>query len=278
MFEELREINHRPKPFAVYTAAELWTNEHTAQKMLEYHLNESIDLASRNRQFIDQSVNWILSRFAVGSGTSIADFGCGPGLYTSRFAEKGATVTGIDFSLGSLNYAKRIAAENQLQINYVHANYLDFETDARFDLITMIFCDFCALSPEQRQALLVKFRDFLKPGGSVLLDVHSTVVFNQMKESATYERNQLDGFWSPNDYYCFVNRFKYADELVSLDKYTIVEETGSRVVYNWLQFYTKSSLRAEFHAAGFAIADIYADVEGKALAPDSPEMAIAALK
>jgi len=29
MFEELKEINARPKPFEFYTADELWTNEHT---------------------------------------------------------------------------------------------------------------------------------------------------------------------------------------------------------------------------------------------------------
>jgi hypothetical protein len=52
MFQELQEINARPKPFECYTADELWTNEHVSLKMLEYHLNESVDLSSRNRDFI----------------------------------------------------------------------------------------------------------------------------------------------------------------------------------------------------------------------------------
>ena len=44
MFDKLVEINSRPKPFQYYTAGDLWTDEHTSKKMLEYHLNETVDL------------------------------------------------------------------------------------------------------------------------------------------------------------------------------------------------------------------------------------------
>ena len=97
MFKELKEINSRPSPFQFYTADELWTNEHTSKKMLEYHLNEAIDVSSRNKIFIERSVEWIVSRFGVDNKTEIADFGCGPGLYTTRLSERGAIVTGIVF-------------------------------------------------------------------------------------------------------------------------------------------------------------------------------------
>ena len=147
MFKELKEINSRPEPFEFYTADELWTNEHTSKQMLKYHLNESIDLSSRNKSFINSSVEWIATHFQVDEKTEIADFGCGPGLYTAKLAKRGAIVTGIDFSENSIKYAKKMAAEKGLKINYVLANYLDFETTSRFDLITMIFCDYCALSP-----------------------------------------------------------------------------------------------------------------------------------
>jgi 2-polyprenyl-3-methyl-5-hydroxy-6-metoxy-1,4-benzoquinol methylase len=40
----------------------------------------------------------------VDESTEIADFGCGPGLYTEKLAERGATVTGIDFSENSIRH------------------------------------------------------------------------------------------------------------------------------------------------------------------------------
>ena len=275
-FDDLNEINSRPKPFQFYTAEELWTREHTSKKMLEYHLNDTIDLSSRNRAFIDRSVQWIVSHFDVIEGTRIADFGCGPGLYTTPLAERGALVTGIDFSARSIQYASGVAEQKGLAIDYVRQNYLEFVTERRFDLITMIFCDFCALSPEQRRTLLAKFRDLLADGGSVLLDVHSVNTFDKREEVATYERNQLDGFWSADEYFGFLNTFKYDQEKVMLDKFTIVEESGTRVVYNWLQYFTPGSIKAEFDQTGFDVAELFSDIAGAPFNPDSPDMAVVA--
>ena len=95
MFQKLTEINTRPAPFGHYSAADLWTDEYTSSKMLAFHLNGSIDLSSRKTEFIDRSARWIVSRFGLNEKKSVADFGCGPGLYTTRLAASGATVTGI---------------------------------------------------------------------------------------------------------------------------------------------------------------------------------------
>jgi cyclopropane fatty-acyl-phospholipid synthase-like methyltransferase len=246
--------------------------------MLAYHLNESIDVSSRNLEFIEGSVEWIVSHFGVDSNTEIADFGCGPGLYASRLAQKRAKVTGIDFSESSIRYARETAEKQVLNINYIHANYLDFNTPDRFDLIMMIMCDFCALSPEQRKVMIKKFDSFLKPGGSVLLDVYSLKSFDQKVESATYELNQLNNFWSPEDYYCFVNTFKYDKEKVTLDKYTIIEESRTRTVYNWLQHFSKESLRDEFEENSLKVEEFYSDVAGSPFGPEISEIAIVATK
>ena len=276
MFKQLEEINSRPSPFQFYTADELWTDQYTSKKMLEYHLNESLDLSSRNKAFIERSADWIISHFGVDTNTRIADFGCGPGLYTTLFAETNADVTGIDFSERSIQYAKEAADQKGLDISYFQQNYLEFETEEKFDLITMIFCDFCALSPSQRKTLLGKFRKFLKSGGSILLDVHSLNTFNNREVSATYERNQLNNFWAPGDYYGFLNTFKYDKEKVTLDKYTIIEESRTRVVYNWLQYFSRESLREEFEENGFKAEEFYSDVAGAPIYPESPDIAIIA--
>ncbi len=278
MFDELTRINTRPKPFEHYTASELWQDEHTSAQMLKYHLNEDVDLSSRNHAFIERSVAWIVSHFGVGSGTRIADFGCGPGLYTTRLARQGAQATGIDFSPRSILYAKDMAAKEGLDIEYVDGDYLDFETSGRFDLITMIMCDFCVLSPVQRHTMLDKFRGLLNPGGSVLLDVSSLAAFAQREESAIYQANLLNGFWSPEEYFGFLNTFKYPEEKVVLDKYTIVEKNRTRTVYNWFQHFDPDALEHEFVACGLAVVGIYADVAGTPYDPEGAEFAVVAQK
>ncbi len=48
------------------------------------HLDENAELASRPHAFIDRSAEWMKSRFQIGKETVVFDYGCGPGLYTSR--------------------------------------------------------------------------------------------------------------------------------------------------------------------------------------------------
>ncbi len=278
MFEELDKINTRPKPFEFYTASDLWTDEHTSKQMLSFHLNEEIDVSSRTAAFMDRSVEWIASHFNIAAGTKIADFGCGPGLYATRLARRQADVTGIDFSKRSIQHAQEVASSEGLSIHYVNQNYFEFEIDDRFQLILMIMCDFCALSPKQRRHMLSKFHALLESGGSVLLDVFSLTAFEQREEAAQYETNLLDGFWSPNKYYGFLNTFKYEQEKVILDKYTLVEATRTRIVYNWLQYFTPKTLEKELAECGFAVEKFCSDVAGSPYNPESTEFAVVAKK
>jgi cyclopropane fatty-acyl-phospholipid synthase-like methyltransferase len=278
LYQLLDDINNKPEPFEFYTAEELWTDEHTSMKMLECHLNDSVDLSSRNKDFIVRSVQWIVSHFGINMGTCIADFGCGPGLYTTLLVENGADVTGIDFSKRSIAHARMVADKKDLNIEYIRKNYLEFETKKRFDLIMMIFCDYCALSPVQRKTLLATFREQLKPDGAVLLDVYSLTEFDKKEEITTYELNQYDHFWSPEKYYAFLNTFKYPNEKITLDKYTILEETRCRVVYNWLQYFNQELLKNEFEENGFIVEEFYSDVAGSPFSSESPEIAVIARK
>ena len=278
MFKELEEINSSPAPFQFYTADTLWTDNHISKKVIESHLNEDIEVSIQNREFINHSVDWIVTHFGIEKNRRVADFGCGMGTYATQLAEKGADVTGIDFSETFIQHAKEVAKQKEMDINYVLQDYLEFETEERFDLITLLLCDFCALSPSQRKTMLKKFYKFLKPDGSVLIDVYSLNAFNQREEAETYEHSRLNGFWSPENYYCFQNMFKYDEEKVVLDKYTIIEEKRTRVVYNWLQYYSEDSLRKEFEENGFKVEGFYDDLTGTTISPESLEIVIIAKK
>lgn len=278
MFNELADINKKPKPFEFYTTEDLWTNEHTSKKMLELHLNESVDAASRNSNTINQSVSWIFNHFKLNPTSSIIDFGCGPGLYTNKFAARGVSVTGVDFSKRSIDYAQNAASEKGLKVKYILKNYIQFDTDEQYDLITMIMCDFSALSPTHRRIMLEKFKKLLKPNGRILLDVYSLAFFNKKQEFAAYEFNSMDNFWSPEDYYCFINTMKYDDIKVCLDKYTIIEKKQKRVVYNWFQCFSKDTIRKEFEENGLIIDEYYSDVSGQDYNSESLEFAVVAIK
>ena len=278
LFETLESANTKPAAFSVYTAKELWTDEHTSEQMLAYHLNGEIDVSSRRTSFIDASVRWMTNCFELSANSRIIDFGCGPGLYTSRFADLGAAVYGVDFSARSIEYAREFADRNNLEVFYTEANYLEYQPEGDFDLIIMIMCDYCALSPTQRAALLAKYKELLSDGGRIVLDVYSLNAFADKTEESFYEKNQLNGFWSAEPYYGFVSSYKYDEEKVSLDKYTIIERDRQREVYNWLQYFTPESLEQEARAAGLEVEAVYADVTGNQYDPGAAEFAVVMTK
>jgi predicted TPR repeat methyltransferase len=278
MFHELHRINKKPRPFERYTSPLLWNDEYVSKNMLVSHLDANIDVASRKKEFIDRSVEWIVSHFDLGDSSRLCDFGCGPGLYTTQFADRGAMVTGIDLSERSIGYARGVASEKNLKIDYVLQDYLQFSTEKQFDLITMIYLDFSALSPDQRKILLRTFRTLLCDGGALLLDVDSMVRFREAKESQSYECFPHGGFWSPHPYYVFHNTHKYEAENIVCTKYTILEEARTREVFVWNQCYSLHSLEDEFSENGLQIVEYYSDVAGTPFRDDSAEITIVARK
>ncbi len=278
VYRALRQAAERPVPFCRYTAETLWTEAHVSEQMLRCHLDENFGQASRRRDFIDVSAAWIADRFGLTADSRVADFGCGPGLYTTRFARAGARVTGIDFSRRSIAYARKTADEEGLAIEYCYADYLKFDTGRRFDLITLIYYDFCPLSPEQRRILLGTFRRLLRDGGQILLDVAALPMLGNKQESLEFDHRPGGGFWAAGDYFEMKRVFKYDAERVSLDKYTIWEPERSWEVYNWLQYFDRDALAAEFAAAGLKITAYYGDVAGCDFDPDGEGFAIVAAK
>jgi cyclopropane fatty-acyl-phospholipid synthase-like methyltransferase len=274
IYQSLREINRRPTCFERTTAADLWTDEHISSRMLALHLDGSVDVSSRRTDFLDRSAAWMIDRFGLGPGKAVVDFGCGPGLYTSRLAASGAAVTGIDFSERSIRYARALAQRQGLSIEHIQADYLRFEPEGIFDLITMIMGDYCALSPDQRSLMLDKFRAHLRPGGNILFDVYSLAALGAREETASYGPGLQDGFWSPHPYFGFLNTFRYESARVVLDKYTIVEEARTRTVYNWLQYFDRQSLAAEAESCDLVVEEVLGDVAGASYDPTSHEFAV----
>jgi hypothetical protein len=71
-----------------------------------------------------------------------------------------------------------------------------------------------------------------------------------------------------------MNTFKYADEKVMLDQYTIVEESRTWQVYNWLQYYNPEALTAAIEACGLQVVEQLGDVAGAPFDEAADEFAV----
>lgn len=279
MFDDLKEIFIRPKPYEKSNPVDLWNNSHISKQMLKAHLDPHIDAASRQAGFIEKSLSWIKREFLEDISASVLDLGCGPGLYAKEFARMGAEVTAIDFSENSVRYARTEAEKLNLNINYINGDYIDYDfKDQKFDLITLIYCDFCVLSRDQRLKLLMKVRDALAEGGTFLFDVHTPIHFDSIEETHSCSYNKSGGFWSPHSHFAFEQIIKYEVEKVILEKSDIIGESERLSICNYLQCFDSETLNGELDQAGLTAAAIYADVCGAPYSPRSGVMAVAARK
>lgn len=283
LFNELGNICKKPDPYSVYKSPSFWNDPYISKKLLDIHLNPKAGMFTRNSDALSKEIKWISEHFKIGADTKIGDFGCGPGLYALEWAKAGAQVIGVDVSEQSIAYAKQQAEKEGVKIEYVCQNFLEYSSTKKFDLITMIFCILCDLNPKQRAHLLKKYHSLLDDNGSLLLDVFSLNVFDEKAEKeTTFASSSYPGamsyFWSPEYHYLFRSYFKYDEEFLTLDKYTVIEKKRIFEVYVWLQYFSLQSLKAEFEANGFEIVQHYSDLSGNEYQSGSQTIAVIAKK
>jgi 2-polyprenyl-3-methyl-5-hydroxy-6-metoxy-1,4-benzoquinol methylase len=257
------------------TIGELWTRPHIARQMLAFHLDPDTHFASRPGAAIERIVDWLDEQLAL-EGKRICDLGCGPGLYATRMAERGALVTGVDFSTVAIAHAKSRAATGKESPQYLIADYLKDELPGGFDLVALIYYDYCALAPVDRHALLLKIRSMLNPGGRLVMDVLAEAAFADVHEQLTLEERLMNGFWSDSEYVGIQRTWLYPEQALSLDHYVIVEPAGHWEILNWMQYFSPERLAAELEEAGFAIRSLTGSLAGDTLTDESREIGVIA--
>ena len=271
----LKKLAVRPEPHSLTTVRELWTRPHIARQMLAYHLDPDTPLASRPTALIEKVVAWLDEQLGL-EGKRVCDLGCGPGLYAVRMARRGASVTGVDFSPTAIVYAQSQASETDLKLDYLVADYLRDELPTGFDIVCLIYYDYCALSPADRRALLARIRAMLNPGGRLVMDVVVATAFAGVREQLALEEGLMGGFWSDSDYVGIHRTWVYPEETLSLDHYAIVEPSGHWEILNWMQFFAPDRLAGELADAGFTVHSLTGSLAGAALGEDSTEIGVIA--
>lgn len=106
----------------------------------------------------------------VESADTVLDIGCGTGLVTNSLATKNkkTTVTGIDFSENSINYAKKFAEENG--INNVQFECCDL-FDYRCTPCDIVICQSVLTHINEVNCAVKLIDSFVKPNGIVLVSV-----------------------------------------------------------------------------------------------------------
>lgn len=131
------------------------------QKTEELYMSRSLKFTRENM------VRW-LGAMRLRDGMRLLEVGCAGGLLCHRIKEAlpGTEVTGLDFDLGHIEYARRKSAELGLDCDFVEGDacalpFADERFDACFSHTVINFCEPTAFVREQYRVL--------KPGGRMMI-------------------------------------------------------------------------------------------------------------
>lgn len=248
------KINDKRPALYQRSACNIWTDPYVREQLLKEHLDISSDGASRNAESIRRTVDFISAHTRPAG--SLLDLGCGPGLYATRFRDRGYAVTGVDFNAASVEYAVR----ERPDINYVLADYITDYPAGRFDAVLMIYCDFGTHSDRDRSRLLESIYGSLDEGGKFIFDVFTPALIRDRQESKSWDYAPSGGFWSPDEYLLLSQTFHYLEDRVFGYQYNLITGSGNKHFIVWERYFSEAEITAVLKQAGFGRVAVYRDV------------------
>jgi SAM-dependent methyltransferase len=206
-----------------------WDDPDFSRRMLDEHLSQEHDLASRKRETIRKQVQWIHEHICNNAPAKLLDIGCGPGLYIEQFAELNYDCSGIDFSPASIEYAKNHLG-NKARLFHRDIRHADFGSG--YDLAMMVYGEFNVFSPDDCRKILKKTFKALSPGGKLLLEAHRFEAVERIGKATNswYKSGPgLLGLFSDEPHICLTENHWFNKQQTALQQFHILNVAGGTV-------------------------------------------------
>ena len=262
LFRRIEKLSVRPGLFET-EGERFWTDPYISKHVLNAHLDPDIDDASRNHETVRASARWIVETTGGTPGLRLLDLGCGPGLYCREFSRRDCRVTGIDHSDVSISYAKAQGFTKGHEIEYRCMSFLDISYEGRFDVVTLIYGEFCVLSNADRNLLMEKIRRALRPGGFFVFDVFTESYIREEFQGNDWFTQARDGFWHRGPHLTLLQTHTYEFQHTYLKRYIVVPSMGRIRSYDlWYRPYDRASITGLMEAEAWEMVGVYGDLTG----------------
>lgn len=176
---------------------------------------------------------------AVGQadGLRILDAGCGEGYLSRLFAERGATITGIDASAELVEAAKghKLTTELPVSFDIGSVDSLPYDADA-FDLV---ICNHVINDLQEPARAIAEFARVLRPGGRVIIMMLHPCFYNKHAERGDAKNNLIASTY-----------FKQRPVSQHFEVDGLTSPVASIAWLRPLEYYTKSLAQAGFVITG----------------------------
>lgn len=247
----------------------IWLDAHLAPQMLAAHLDTEFDGATRNTEYVSQSMEWLTKKCPAQTYPRLLDLGCGPGIYAEKFYEAGYQVKGIDFSQLSIDYAKKSAKKKGSIIDYECGDYLQEDLGKeQFDIIVLIYCDLGVFSTTDRNRVFEKAYDALKKGGRFIFDVFTPKKYAKFEAGNTWELEE-ENFWTKEACLHLSAQKNYLGTNTYLDQHYLLYPDKIKEFFIWETVFNREELLKELKMIGFVKGEVFGDIRGRVVAEDA---------
>ncbi len=243
-----------------------WDEPGFSQRMLQEHLSQEHDAASRRFEIIDKHTSWIHHTVLGGVPTRILDLGCGPGLYSNRLAKLGHECVGIDFSPSSIAYARSRAQDGQLHCAYIHQDLRTADYGAGYGLAMSIYGELNVFRPAEAETILRRAYQSLTADGKLLLEVHTFEVVRRIGMQSPSWYSADSGLFSDRPHIYLKENFWDAQQAVATERYLVIDGATGNVTRHAAstQAYTDEQYRLLLEKCGFSELIFYPSLGGGA--------------
>jgi len=204
-----------------------WDDPDFSRRMLNEHLSQDHDMASRRNEWIDRQVAWIHEYLLRTKPSRILDLGCGPGFYSRRLAKLGHDCRGIDFGPASIEYALR-HSHDEFACDFILGDIRQIEFGGPNDLVMLLFGEANVFSPVEIRHILQKTHDNCQPGGQLIVEASTPAGVKTIGTAEASEYECKSGLFSDRPHRCRTENQWLPNEQVAIQTFTITEKDSGQ--------------------------------------------------
>ncbi len=198
-----------------------------------------------------KEVDFMIPYFGLQPGDKVLDLMCGYGRHAAGLARKGIQVTAVDNLPDYIAEVKTISQKEDLKINAIQSDVLDFITDEKFNLAICMGNSINFFDAADTEKLLKNISSLLQPGGHLLINSWSLaeIAMQNFKEKS----------WSNVGELKFLNdsRFLFHPNRIECES-TIIDKEGRTEVKKGIDYiFSINELETMLTNAGLSLKEIY---------------------
>jgi SAM-dependent methyltransferase len=214
----------------------------------------------------DRDADAIVSFLGLEAGDSVLDAPCGHGRISSRLAERGLNVVGVDASELFLHVAKEAGSG----VDYRLGDLRDLPVDGPFDAALSWFTSFGYFDDDDNRRVLSEYRRVLRPGGRLLVELHNRDQFVRRFTAAPLSHT----VWVGDDVMIDTTEFDCVEGRIETDR-VMFRDGQVRRSHHSIRLPAITELREWLIDAGFSAVEFRAR-DGQAPSIDRPRLVVVA--